>query len=94
MEFKFYLTWSEEKPKHPKEVYKQSWNTGLSWYGQINPQDKSFNEWKNDQIEKYKTILKEYKDNGRVRKLNQIYYPTNNDMSLIESDTNFIQWCS
>ncbi len=54
MEFKFYLTWSEEKPKHPKEVYKQSWNTGLSWYGQINPQDKSFNEWKNDQIEKYK----------------------------------------
>ena len=56
MEFKFYLTWSEEKPKHPKEVYKQSWNTGLSWYGQINPQDKSFNEWKNDQIEKYKRL--------------------------------------
>ena len=91
--FRFYLTWCDEKPRHPKEVYQQSWNTGLSWYGSINPQDKSFNEWKNEQIEKYKTLLKEYKDNGRVMKLNQIYHPTNNDITLIESESNFIQWC-
>ena len=38
---KFYLTWSEEEPIHPKEVYKQGWNTGILFHGQINPPDKS-----------------------------------------------------
>lgn len=93
--YKFYLTWSEEKPIHPKEVYEQSWNTGLSWYGQINPTDKSLNDWKNEQVEKYEGLLKEYQDSGKVRKLNQIYHPTENDIISIEKDVNFIEWlCS
>ena len=91
---KFYLTWSEEEPIHPKEVYKQSWNTGLSWYGQINPPDKSLNDWKTEQIERYERLLKEYQDNGRIRKLNQIYHPTESDIKSIEKDSNFISLLS
>ena len=91
---KFYLTWSEEEPIHPKEVYKDSWDSGLSWYGQVNPPDKSLNEWRNEKVEKYERLLKEYQDNGRIRKLNQIYRPTKNDIISIEKDVNFIEWCS
>ena len=90
---RFYLTWSDEKPSHPKKVYKESWNSGLSWYGQINPSEKSLNLWKKEQVEKYDKLLKEYQDNGRIRKLNQIFHPTENNINKIESDDNFIEWC-
>ena len=91
---KYYLTWSKEEPIHPKEGYGINWETGLSWYGHMNPPDKSLNDWKNEQVEKYERLLKEYQDNGKTRKLNVIYHPTQNDISLIESDVNFIKWCS
>jgi hypothetical protein len=91
---KFYLTWSEVEPKHPKEVYGISWETGLSWYGTINPPDKSLNHWKQEQIERYENLMKEYQDNGKIRKLNQIFHPTEENKNRIESDVNFIEWCS
>jgi hypothetical protein len=91
---KFYLTWSEVEPKHPKEVYGVSWEIGLSWYGTINPTDKSLIQFKQEQIERYENLIKEYQDNGKVRKLNQIFHPTEVDKNRIESDVNFIEWCS
>ncbi len=91
---KFYLTWSNLEPKHPKEVYGISWETGLMWYGQINSPDKSLNQWKQEQIERYENLMKEYRDNGKVRKLNQIFHPLESDKNRIESDINFIDWCS
>jgi hypothetical protein len=90
---KNYLTWSDIEPKHPKDVYGISWETGLSWYGTINPPDKSLNQWKKEQIERYENLMKEYHDNGKVRKLNQIFHPTENDIKKIEENDNFIEWC-
>ena len=90
---RFYLVWSDEEPLHPKDIYKESWNTGITWYGQINPQDKSLNEWKNEQVEMYDFLLTEYQTNGRIRKLKNIYNPTPDNIETIEKDVNFIEWC-
>ena len=90
---KFYLTWSDVEPMHPKEVYGISWESGLDGYGQINPPDKSLNQWRQEHIEKYEHIIKEYQNNGKIRKLNQILHPTKSDKNRIESDVNFIEWC-
>jgi len=43
---KFYLSWSDEKPTHPKDSYGVSWESGLCWYVQINPPSKSLDDWK------------------------------------------------
>jgi len=92
---KFYLTWSNVEPKHPKDVYGMSWESGLSWYGQINPSDKSLHQWKQEQLERYENLMREYQDNGgKVRKLNIILHPTEDDKNKIERYVNFIEWCS
>ena len=91
---KFYLTWSKEEPIHPKKVYKESWNSGMSWYGPINPSDKSLNQWKKEQVEKYNQLMKEHKDLGKVKKLNMLFLTTKDYINNIEKDVNFIKWCS
>ena len=93
MSAKFYLVWSEQEPKHPKEIYLQSWNSGLSWYGQINPPNQSLDDWKKEQLEKYDSLMKEYQFHGKIRALRIIYHPTIEDVASIEKDDNFIEWC-
>lgn len=90
---KFYLVWSEEEPKHPKEVYKESWDSGLSWYGQINRTNKSLDDWKKEQIDRYESLMKEYQLYGRIKALRLAYHPTPEEIISIEKDKNFIEWC-
>ena len=88
---KFYLTWSNGAPLHPSEVYGLSFETGLSWHGQINPDDVTLNDWKNIQVEKYNRLNKELKDKGKIHKLNWIINPTDIEIKNIEKDLNFIK---
>lgn len=90
---KFYLTYTTEQPKHPKETYGVSWNSGLAWYGQIYPSDISLNDWRKEQIEIYERLMKEYQANGKVPKINCIIHPTKDMESTIEESVDFIKWC-
>lgn len=89
---KFYLTYSNEAPKHPSEVYDINFETGISWYGQINPSNISLDDWKNNQLEKHDRLVKELQDKGRIRKLNLLLHPTKESIKQIESRVDFIKW--
>jgi hypothetical protein len=91
---KFYITWSNEEPSHPKDAYEESWNSGVYWNRQINPPDKSLNQRKQEEVNKYTILMKNYRDNGKIKKLNQIFNPTEKDIQNIETDINFIEWCN
>lgn len=88
----FYLKWSFNPPKHPKEIYKNSWETGISYYGRICPKTESLVDWQKKIIDRYEKLLKEYQDNGRLAQLNSIINPSKEDRMLIEKDPNFIEW--
>lgn len=89
----FYLVWSHEEPKHPQEIYLNSWNSGLSWYGQINPPNQSLDDWKKEQLEKHVSIMKEFLLHGKIRSMRWIRNPTHEEILSIEKDENFIEWC-
>lgn len=91
---KFYLTWSKEAPKNPKEVHKDSWDSGVHFHVQINPSNKSLDEWKKEQVDKFDSLSKEYQENGKIKKLNKIYHPTPSQIESIEKEVDFIEWCS
>lgn len=90
---KFYLTWSNEAPLHPSEVYGLSFETGISWYGQINPENISLKKWRKKLIKQYDALSKQFQNNGKIRKLNWIINPNENIIKQIESRTDFIKWC-
>lgn len=91
---KYYLIWSYEKPMHPRCIYQESWYTGFSWYGTVNPTNKSLDQWRLEKVDYYKALREEYKRNGKIMKLSYILNPNDEDINSIETDADFIKWCN
>lgn len=95
---RFYLKWGYNEPRHPKETYGEfTWKTGIGTdlfkgYFLVFDEDTTLNQWRAKEIERWETLMKDFKQDNKVQSLAAVIRPNEEKIKKIESDNNFIKW--
>jgi hypothetical protein len=94
---KFYLKWSYYEPEHPRETMTEwTWETGIE-YTISGPKLKfdentSLSQWKKSEIDRWELLMKNFKKDQKLPKLDSEINPSLDKIKEIELDKDFIKW--
>ncbi len=74
---KFFMKWSYGEPKHPKDRYGRTWNTGIevlpsgtgAIYQIVFDENTSLDEWRQKEIDRWEGLMKNFKKDKKIYSL-------------------------
>ena len=96
-ELKFYLKWSYNEPKHPRETMTEwTWGTGIemtiSGPKLKFDENTTLNQWREGEIDKWENLTSKFKKGKKIQSLDCEINPSLDKIKEIELDKDFIKW--